>query len=115
MDHAQFENVSSRIRDRMDDLFDLSKPHFAAWLQVYDVDKDWAEFSPASSQSSSGSSLYYAAFCGFYDLAERLVVKHPEQVQAVGGRVLAPLPAALRGKHFRVADLLHQHGAALDT
>jgi hypothetical protein len=29
VDHAQFENVSSRVRDGMDDLFDSSKPHFA--------------------------------------------------------------------------------------
>ena len=30
VDHAQFEKVSSRIREGMDDLFDSSKPHFAA-------------------------------------------------------------------------------------
>jgi len=114
VDHAQFENVSLRIRDGKDDLFDLSKPHFAAWLRVHDMDHHWIDFSSWDSQSSNGSPLYYAAFYGFYDLAERLIVKHPEQVQAVGGRMLAPLPAALRMRSFRVADLLHQYGAFLD-
>ena len=41
-EHAQFENVSSRIR--MDDLFDGSKPHFAARLMVHDIDERWANF-----------------------------------------------------------------------
>jgi len=112
--HAQFEKVSSRIRARRDDLFDLSKPHFAAWLRVHDIDERWFHFSPSFTTLRDGSPLYYAAFRSFYDLAERLIGKHPEQVQAVGGRMLAPLLADLRKKHFRVADLLHQHGAAVD-
>jgi ankyrin repeat protein len=62
-----------------------------------------------------GSPLYYAAFCGFYDLAERLIMKHPEQVNAAGGLILAPLPAALSKRHFRVADLLCKHGAVVDV
>jgi hypothetical protein len=89
VDHAQFENVSSRVRDGMDDLFDSSKPYFAAWLQTYDIDEYWGYFSPRSGYGI-GSPLYYAAFCGFYDLAERLIMKHPEQVNARGGRHRSP-------------------------
>ena len=113
VDHAQFEEVSSRVQEGMDDLFDSSKPHFAAWLKVHDFDKSWSFFLP-SSLDSVGSPLYYAAFCGFYDLAERLVMKHPEQVNARGGRIVSPLPAALSKKHFRVANLLYSHGAVVD-
>jgi len=36
--HAQFENVSSRIENGMDCLFDADKPHFATWLWIYDED-----------------------------------------------------------------------------
>ena len=36
--HAQFEEVSSRVQDGMDLLFDSSKPYFAAWLRVHDID-----------------------------------------------------------------------------
>ena len=113
VEHAQFKNVSSRVRDGMGALFDNSKPHFSAWLRIHDMDERWGNFG--SGRSAIGSPLYYAAFCGFYDLAERLVMKHPEQVNATGGHVLAPLPAALSKRHFRVADLLSKHGAVVDV
>ncbi|KAI9438099.1 ankyrin repeat-containing domain protein [Lactarius indigo] len=98
----------------MDDLFDSSKPHFAAWLRVHNVDERWAFFSHPGS-GGVGSPLYYAAFCGFYDLVERLIVKHPEQVNFRGGRILAPLPAAVYKRHFDVANLLYKHGAVVDV
>ncbi|KAH9053583.1 hypothetical protein EDB87DRAFT_1690207 [Lactarius vividus] len=41
VDHAQFEQVTSHVQDGMDDLFDGSKPHFAAWLQTHDIDTRW--------------------------------------------------------------------------
>ena len=114
VDHAQFEKVSSRVREGMDDLFDSSKPHFAAWHRVHNIDNDWSSFSDGS-RDGVGSPLYYAAFCGFYDLAERLVIKHPEQVNARGGCNLLPLPAALYNGHLHVADLLYQHGTVVDV
>ena len=114
VDHAQYEKVSSRVQDGMEDLFDGSKPHFTAWLQVRDIDKDWYSFS-LKSRDGAGSPLYYAAFCGFYDLAACLIKKHPEQVNARGGYCLFPLPAALRMRHLHVANLLYQHGAIVDV
>ena len=113
-DHAQFENVSSRVRDGIDDLFDRSEPHFAAWLRVHDIDERRDGFS-SGRPYGVGFLLYYAAFCGLYDLAERLIVKHPEQVNAGGGFNLAPLPAALYKRHFHVANLLHKQGAVVDV
>ena len=114
VDHAQFEKVTSRIRDGMDDLFNNSKPHFAAWLRIHDIDEDWSTFSPVP-REGIGSPLYYAAFCGFYDLVECLIKRHPEQVNARGGRILSPLPAALSKRHFHVANLLYTHGAFVDV
>ena len=113
-DHAQYERVSSKVQVGMDDLFDSSKPHFAAWLRVHDIDKRWSGFS-LNSRDGVGSPLYYAAFSGFYDLAERLIVKHPDQVTARGGRNLFPLPAALYNRHLHVANLLYRHGAVVDV
>ncbi|KAF8265681.1 ankyrin repeat-containing domain protein [Lactarius quietus] len=112
--HAQFENVSSRVQDGMDDLFDSSKPHFAAWLRVHNMDEPWYRFS-GGRRDDVGPPLYYAAFCGFYDLAGRLIMKHPEQVNARNGFNLAPLPATFYQKHFRVANLLRMHGAVVDV
>ena len=97
----------------MDDLFDDSKPYFSAWLQIHDIDERWVNFS--GRRKCVGSPLYYAAFCGLHDLAARLIMKRPEQVNARGGYVLAPLPAALSKGHFRVADLLWKHGAVVDV
>ena len=114
VEHAQFEKVSSRLRNGMDDLFDSSKPHFAAWLRVHDIDERWHVFS-SYSRDSVGSPLYYAASCGFYDLAERLITKHPKQVNAIGGYNLFPLPAALYNGHLHVANLLYRHGAVVDV
>ena len=113
VDHAQVGKVSSCVRDGMDDLFDSSKPHFAAWLKVHDIDDSGYGFTLYT--HSVASPLYYAAFCGFYDLAEHLIMKHPEQVSACGGRNLFPLPAALYNRHFHVANLLYRHGAAVDV
>jgi ankyrin repeat protein len=114
VDHAQFEKVASRVRSGMDNLFDSSKPYFAAWLQVHDIDEGWKKFS-LNSQRGVGSPLYYAAFCGFYDVAERLITKHPDQVNARGGLNLFPLPAALFKRHLHVAKLLYSHGAVVDV
>ncbi|KAH9164371.1 hypothetical protein EDB89DRAFT_2233963 [Lactarius sanguifluus] len=111
VDHARFDGVSSLVRDGMDDLFDSSKPQFAAWLRVHDMDKPWSLFS-FSAPRGVGSPLYYAAFFGFYDLAERLIT---EQVNTDGGYLLAPLPAAVYKRHFDVANLLHKHGAIVDV
>ena len=114
VDHAQFEKVSTRVRDGMDDLFDSLKPHFAAWLQVHDIDEVWDGFS-SYSRDGVGSPLYYAAFCGFHDLAERLIMMRPEQVNLRGGRILFPLPAALCKRHLHIANLLYRHGAIVNV
>ena len=105
VDHARFENVSLWVRD-------ASKLHFASWLQMHDIDE--LAFSPGE-QRDGGSPLYYVAFCGLYDLTERLIVNHPEHVNAFSSRIVAPLPVALHGRHFQVADPLYQQGAAVDV
>jgi Ankyrin repeats (3 copies)/Ankyrin repeat len=113
VDHAQFEKVASRIRDAMEYFFDADKPHWAAWCRVQMIDKWWWSFSPGKLQGAF--PLYYASLGGFYDMAEHLVGKHPEHINARGGRMATPLVAALCGKHFEVAELLHQNGADVNV
>jgi hypothetical protein len=113
-DHAGFENVASRIRHAMEYFFDADKPHWTAWCRVQTVDTRWMGF--LSDEREDGEfPLYYASLGGFYDLAEHLVGKHPEHINARGGQMVTPLVAALCGKHFRVAELLHRHGADVDV
>jgi ankyrin repeat protein len=114
VDHAQFDKVAPRIRDGIHDLFDSSKPHFATWLRVHDMDEIWEGFSPMS-RGGVGSPLYYAAFCGFYEVAERLIMEHPDRVNARGGLNLFPLQAALHKRHLDVANLLYRRGALVDV
>jgi hypothetical protein len=113
--HAQFEHVSSCLRASMESLFDLDKPYFAAWLDLYDIDtpppssSTLTDFMPT--QKHGGSPLYYAALCGFQELVENLIVKYPQYVNASGGWNVRPLVAALAGKHFQTAELLRHSGA----
>jgi ankyrin repeat protein len=113
-DHARFEGVSSNIQDAMEYFFDADKPHWAAWCQVQTIDEWWGWFTPDEGDDHV-SPLYYASLGGFYDVAERLVDKHPDDINSRGGLLITPLVAALRGKHFDVANLLHRHGAYLDV
>ena len=121
VDHARFENVSSHIREEMDDLFDPDKPYFAAWLQVHDIDTTPLEgsllywFAPGDKSSNSAIPLYYAALCGFHDLAEQLIIKYPLQVYCTGGYFVSPLGAALRGGHLKIAQVLYECGADVDV
>jgi ankyrin repeat protein len=114
IDHAKFENVSSRIQEAMEVLFDTGKPCWAAWNRVHDIDVEWWEwYSPNAFPRAS--PLYHAAFCGLYDLVDHLVDKCPEHIDARGGRLVTPLVAALHEKHFQVAELLLQYGADVDV
>jgi ankyrin repeat protein len=113
IDHAQFGKVSSHIRETMEFLFDTDKPHWAAWIRVYNIDAYWEFYSPDG--LNDAFPLYYASLCGFYNLVEYLIGKYPEHVSAHGGRLVTPLVAALFKEHLQVAELLFQHGADVDV
>ena len=113
LNHARFGAVSSCISEAMEYFFDENKPHWGAWCRVYDMEMDieYRSGSDTFTTTNHPVPLYYAALGGFYDLAERLVVKNPGRVNAEGGRKRTPLGAALHRNNFHVAELLHRHGA----
>ena len=117
--HAQFGAVSSRLHKGMEYLFDANKPHFNVWLTLCDIDTEpkagatFTFFAPFN--KFPAAPLYYAALCGFHDLVEHLITKHPQDVNADGGYYVRPVVAALGGEHFRTADLLRHNGADLDV
>ena len=115
--HAQFKDVVSRIKG-MDYLFDPDKPYFTAWCQLYDIDTPPSERSAfryfaSDRDSSANTPLYYAALCGFRNLVEQLIVKHPQHVYALGGYYKTPAVAALGGRHFELAQILHRSGSSM--
>ena len=85
VDHAHGENTSWRLRKAMEYLFDPHKPQFGAWLQLYDIDFRVKHSSPFfmfvdPPPESVATPLYYAALCGFHDLAKHLIDKHPQHI-----------------------------------
>ena len=115
--HAQFQDVSSRVRRAMERLFDLDKPYFAVWLKLYNVDIDLPtsplyHFVPRDKLDAG--PLYYAALCGFKGLVENLIVKYPHLVNATGGYYMTPALAALGRRHLELARILHRNGSSMD-
>ena len=112
VDHAQFEDVSSDIKYEMKCLFDKSKPHFVNWLQIYNMD------NPGSTPRHSAPypvPLYYAALCGFGDIAKHLLDVHPQDINARGGELVTPLYAALEMGHPSAAMPPVEHGADMES
>jgi ankyrin repeat protein len=113
--HARIENVSSRIKDGMECLFDADKPHFATWLWICDEDDQWgSSMSTMRPEKPEAAPLYYAAGLGFRDLAEHLIAEHPEHVNARGGEEVTPLHVAASAGHFDILSLLIEHGADMN-
>jgi hypothetical protein len=109
--HARIENVSSQIKDGMECLFDADKPHFATWLWIYNEDREGSSMSTMRPEKPEAVPLYYAAMLGFRDLAEHLLAKHPEHVNARGGREMTPIHVASSVGHSDMLTLLIEHGA----
>ena len=112
--HARVEDVPSRIRDVMESLFDADKPHFATWLWIYDEDQFGDSMSTMRPEKPEAVPLYYAARLGFRDLAEHLIAKHSEHVNASGGCEVTPMHAAAKAGHIDILTLLLEHGADMD-
>ena len=116
--HAQFEDLASRIKG-MEYLFDLDKPYFAAWRQLHDIDiraPFESVFRQFEHDSGPGANipLYYAALCGFTDLVEHLIAKHPQHANAIDGFYMTPAVAALAGRHFQAAQLLYCNKSSVE-
>jgi ankyrin repeat protein len=111
--HAQVENASSRIKDGVESLFDADKPHFATWLWIFNEDRGGPMTTRRPSKPEA-VPLYYAARLGFRDLVERLIVEHPEDVNARGGEYETPMHAAAFGGQTDILALLIQHGADIN-
>jgi len=117
--HAQFEDVSSRLREEMEILFDPDGPYFSAWVRVHDIDVEPPFLSTfylhtrlyPYEPAPAPAPLYYAALCGFHNLAEHLIANCSQNVNVRGGNYVSPLPAALGNGHFKTAQLLYDRGA----
>jgi ankyrin repeat protein len=112
VDHAQYGDVSSHLQELMERLLEPSKPHFAVWIWLYDVDRYWMEpMTTIHPTQPEAEPLYYASLCGFHDLVEHLISAHLLDVNSKGGSYKTPLHAASIKGHLEVASLLLKNGA----
>jgi ankyrin repeat protein len=109
VEHAGVENVSSHIEDEMECLFDANKPHFAAWLWIYNKDSYGSSMTTMSPKKPAAEPLYYAALFGFRYLTAHLLAEHPDDVRAEGGREATPLHASAFHGHADIFSLLIDH------
>ncbi|KAI9436591.1 hypothetical protein H4582DRAFT_1854129, partial [Lactarius indigo] len=111
--HARAENVASRVRDGMEQLFDPDQPYFEAWVRLHDPDPGYNP--PRMTDLEPGArSLYYAALCGFHELVEHLTLKYPQYASARGGRRGTALHSASSAGHLQIVRSLLQHGVPVD-
>jgi len=108
VEHTRFKGVSPHIKNGMECLFDADKPHFSAWLWIYNEDQGYSMVT-MSPEKPDGNPLYYAALFGFRDLTARLLAEHPEWVHASGGVRATPLHASAYRGHTDVFSLLVEH------
>jgi ankyrin repeat protein len=112
IDHGRFEDVSSRIEDAMERLFDMDEPSFATWIWIYDVDyplrQHMFEDRPPRPEASA---LYYATLCGFRNLVEHLIGNYPGTINTRGGQHGSALNAALGKRNMDIAVVLLGQGA----
>jgi hypothetical protein len=113
--HARVENVSSRVKEGMECLFDADKPHFETWLWIYNEDQWGRSMCTMHLEKPEAVPLYHAAMFGLPNLAEHLITEHPEHVNARGGRPETPMHAAAGAGHANIISLLIEHGADIEA
>ena len=116
--HAQVENVASRIRDGMEDLFDQDLPYFSMWVELYDiVDYHPRPISPKfkAKMRPGAAPLYYAAFCGFHEIVEHLLFEYPRYANAICGQWGNALHSASESGQVQVVRSLLKFGVDVDA
>ena len=112
VDHVLFENVSSLVKDGIENLFDNDQAYFSRWVQNRERDNDYIWRDPSLHEAAP---MYYAAFCGLIDVLEKLLREHPEHVGARGGPYGTALHAASRMNLLEVVQLMLRRGADVNA
>jgi hypothetical protein len=111
VNHAQHDEVASRVQDTMEELFNPSKPYFAAWLGTRIV-PGWLHLNNLTKHLSrpKAAALYHAAEYGFGGVVDYLITMHAADVNEESS-LGAALHAASRYGHAEVVYLLLQRNA----
>ncbi len=112
-DHARFEDVSRNVEEGINNLFDSTKPHLAAWISLHNKElPSWKLLKRGERPlQSSGTPLHYATVCGLHAFVKVLIGEHKHDVDSQDLNKSTPLHmASLRG-HENVACVLLDCGA----
>ena len=113
--HARVKDVTSRIRDGMECLFDPDRPYLSAWVELYEVNLVKWGSDPQFEIQPEAAPLYYAALCGFPEMVEQLSLKYPQYVNAIGGNAGTALHSASYHGHVEVVRSLLKCGVNVDA
>src|SRR5260221_13929583 len=114
--HARFQDVSPKIQDGMERLFDPNNHHLSVWVWIHDPDPEYAHSRSKRPSQAKATPLYYAAACGLHDIAQFLIVERSQNVNTREHRDgETPLGIASRMGHSKVARVLLEHGADTET
>ena len=116
VDHAKFQNVLSRVEHPMKHFFDRDRPHFAAWVRIYDMDRESRRSMDSEPPlQPNAPPIYYAALWDFPRLAEWLITARSQDVNEQCGYYGTPLCEAAARGHLRAAQVLVECGAHVDA
>ncbi|KAN0138107.1 Ankyrin repeat-containing domain protein [Lactarius tabidus] len=118
--HAQVRNAEFQIKDALDRLFDLDKPHCAAFFRHALASFNLRFLRARSDEESKGvltpaALFYFAAISGLSGLAERLIVAMKPQVIDFCGHKGTLLHLAVREGQIDAVRLLLAHGADINS
>jgi ankyrin repeat protein len=112
--HVQVGNVEFRIKGALDHFFDSDKPHFSTWHDGLTARRPLYHIILESGPLSR-SPLHFAAGRGFCGLVKRLIIKHPEQLNHLGGKYGTPLHESVHEGQIKVVKLLLAHNADINS
>jgi hypothetical protein len=119
VEYAMYEDVASRFKVHIEQLFNPSQPYLTAWTWMHDVDSDQVRETIDALEERpmrpKAAALYYAVLCGFSGLANYLIITHGEDVNAKCGYHGSSLHAASYMGHLDYARLLLAHGTDVNT
>jgi len=104
VEHAKLGNALSQTDDMAKRLFDPRNPHFARWVSRCGMEPPFLLWVKDS--YSRVTPLYYAALFDLRGVAEWLLNKHSQKINALGGHYGTPLHAASATGSLQVAQFL---------
>jgi ankyrin repeat protein len=116
IEHVQVGEVELCLKDALDCIFDLDKPHWEAFLRREGMD---LKLRRTSDQDSKGvptraAPLFFASINGLSGLAGRLMVANPRQVAGFRFQGWTLLHWVVRREEIEVARLLLAHGVDIN-